>query len=104
MKAGDRVCFYASKQKEVVAHANLSGAIDQPITDSEWPEPDPPGKQLYKVPLSDIVWLEQPIKIDLATRATLDAFKGRNPAGNWSFLVQTTCRLSAADFARLIGA
>ena len=103
MRTGDHVCFYASKIHEVVAYAELAGPIDKLIEASDWPEPEPPEQPLYKMPLANIVWLPHPTTLDAAVRSTLDAYSGKNPAGNWSFLVQTTRRLSAADFARLTG-
>lgn len=103
MRKGDRLCFYASKLHQVVAYAELADPIDKPIEAAEWPEPEPPEQPLYKVPLANIVWLQNPTTLDAAVRSTLDAYNGKNPAGNWSFFVQTTRRLSAADFARLTG-
>jgi hypothetical protein len=104
IQPGDRVCFYASRLNQIVAYADVLGKIDTPVSLDEWPEPDPQSAVLYKLPLAGVTWLQPPTQLDLALRTTLDAFKGKKPAGNWSFLVQTTRRVSPDDFKRLVGA
>jgi hypothetical protein len=105
IRVGDLVAFYASKKNEVLAHARIAGELTSLVTLEEWPDPSGAGADTgaYKVPLSDVTWLAPAVRVDAATRATLDAFSGKNPNGNWSFLVQTTRRLSKADFLRLTG-
>jgi hypothetical protein len=98
LRVGDHVAFYAAQSHEVMAHARIAGEATVPGSGQ------PSGDVVYKLPLTDISWLEPPIKLDSVKRASLDAYAGKNPDGNWSFLVQTTRRLSEGDFYRLIGA
>jgi hypothetical protein len=71
------------------------------VTPSEWPEPHPQEKPVYKLPLGEVTWLRSPLEITAKVRTDLDAFKGRSAEANWSWLVQTTRRLTATDFRRL---
>lgn len=103
IRPGDWACFYAAKSQEVLAYAQIAGALDEPVQPHEWPGPNEPQGLVYEVPISGLVWLANPIRIDAAVRATLDAFKGKAPGTGWSWLVQTTHRLSEADFRRLTG-
>jgi len=100
IRAGDGIAFYATG-KGVVAYAVITAEPNLLIQPSEWPEPVPQTKPVYKVPLRQVTWLKSPNKVDAAARSELDAFQGRDPNGNWSWLVQTTRRLSEADFRRL---
>ena len=105
IQVGDLVAFYASKKNEVLAYARIAGPLDSLVTEEEWPDPSGAGADTgaYKVPLSDVTWLNPGIRLDATLRATLDAFAGKNPSGNWSFLVQTTRRVSKGDYLRLTG-
>lgn len=97
-RPGDYICFYAN-QAGVVAIARIKGLADAPVQESEWPEPMPYDNSVYKVPLKEVSWLEQPRPITSQVRAQLDAFKGKDPeSGKWSWLVQSTSKLSAHDF------
>ena len=100
MREGDWIAFYAVI-RGVVAFAQIAGEANLLVQPSEWPEPIPPNKPAYKIPLLNITWLKAPTKVDAEARAKLDAFQGRDPNGNWSWLVQTTRRLSQDDFKRL---
>lgn len=60
-------------------------------------------RSVYRLPLSDIVWLASPIAITAQVRSELAAFQGKSPDAPWSWLVQTTRQLSQADFERLTG-
>jgi len=103
---GDRIAFYTSdkKRRAVVAHARVVGEADLLVEAHEWPEPVPQDKPVYKVPLTDVQWLPNPIKLtELAVRARLDAFQTADPARPWGWFVVTTRRVSEADFLRLIG-
>ena len=103
MKPGDWACFYAAKSQEVLAYAQIAGSLDEPVQPDEWPGPDQPQGVVYKVPISGLVWLTKPIRIDAAMRAGMDAFKGKVPGAGWSWLVQTTHRVTESDFRRLTG-
>lgn len=101
IKTGDWVCFYAAQSHEVVAYAKMSGPIERPVLKPEWPGPDMWHDDLFKVPLTEITWLSAPVELDSAMRASMDAYRGRDLAKGWSWLVQTTRRLTEADFRRL---
>lgn len=103
IRPGDWACFYAAKTKQILAYGRISGELDSLVTPDEWPEPNPPEQPIYKVPLEDIVWLAPPMTVDGAIRAQLDAFRGKEATAGWAWLVQTTRRLSEADFLRLTG-
>jgi hypothetical protein len=103
IKPGDWACFYAAKSQEVLAYAQIAGHLDEPVQPDEWPGPDQAQGVVYKVPISGLVWLAKPIRIDAAMRAGMDAFKGKAPGAGWSWLVQTTHRVTEPDFRRLTG-
>ena len=48
-------------------------------------------------------FFDKPIVIDPALRLRLDAFRGRDPAKAWAWLVQGTKVVTPADFERLVG-
>lgn len=100
--AGDCIAFYAAG-KGVLAYAEVVGDADLLVTPDEWPEPVAQDKPVYKLPLKNVKWLAAQNKIDAQMRSSLDAFANRDPNGNWSWLVQTTRRLSAHDFKELTG-
>lgn len=100
IRQGDWIAFYAAGEG-VLAFARVADGANLLISPDEWPEPVPQEKPVYKLLLADVGWLATANKLDAATRARLDAFQGRDPTGNWSWLVQTTRRVSAADFRRL---
>lgn len=100
IREGDWIAFYAAG-KGVLAFAQVAGDPNLLIQPAEWPEPVPQDKPVYKLPLLGVTWLAAANKIDAQTRSQLDAFRGREENRNWSWLVQTTRRLSSADFKRL---
>jgi hypothetical protein len=102
LQAGDCMCFYAVGTG-VVATAEIAGAADTLVEPREWPQSTPQEGPTYKIPLQDVRWLETPVKVDASLRSTLETFAGRDANGPWSWLVQTTRRLSPADFRRLTG-
>jgi hypothetical protein len=57
----------------------------------------------YKVPLVQVTWRDPPVRLNSSLRRTLDAFQGREIDGIWSWLVQTTRRLSEHDFRKMTG-
>lgn len=99
---GDLMAFYAAG-KGVLAFAEVAGDANLLVAPDEWPEPVPQDKPVYKVPLKNVKWLSAPNKVDAQLRSSLEAFAGRDVNGNWSWLVQTTRRLSAHDFQKLTG-
>jgi hypothetical protein len=101
MKVGDWAAFYAAKSHSVLAYAQIAGALNMLVAASEYPGPGVQTQPLYKVPLSGITWVEDPVVVDESTRASLDAFMGKDPAAGWSWLIQTTRRLTKKDFKRL---
>ena len=102
LERGDHCCFYSVSQG-VVATATIASSADHEVKASEWPGPNEFQPDIYKVPLRDIRWLSEPRPIDLSVRERLDAFRDRDPAGIWSWLVQTPTKLTRADFEVLIG-
>jgi Type I restriction enzyme R protein N terminus (HSDR_N) len=100
IRAADWIAFYATGTG-VVAYAQVTGEANLLVQPSEWPESIPQSGPTYKIPLRDVTWLPNRNRIDAQARSQLDAFQGRDPNGNWSWLVQTTRRLSQADFNRL---
>jgi hypothetical protein len=100
--AGDHCCFYATKVGVVAKAALRSPAVEQ-VTSTEWPGPNPFSEGVYKVPLSDICWLDTPIELDPPLRAQLNAFQGKDPARPWSWFIQSTNRLTEHDFGLLVG-
>ena len=103
MQPGDRACFYAAKTHTIMAMATIAGSLDHHVDADEWPGPGPYDGSVYKVPLSEIVWLEPAPVLDAAMRSTLDAFKDKVAGAGWSWLVQSTRRITEHDFRRLTG-
>ena len=101
MKLGDQVLFYAAKGHTIVATARIAGPLDTFVGDDEWPGPGPFDPTIYKVPLTELTWLHEPIVLDDQMRATLDAFKGKDLSRGWSWFVQGSHRVTADDFTRL---
>lgn len=102
LEPGDFVAFYAAGQG-VAAHARVGAKAVTLLQPHDWPEPHPQGKRVYRLPLTDVMWLEKPLVITEAVRAQLEAFRGKRPNGNWAWLVQTTRRLTRGDFKLLTG-
>ena len=101
IKPGEWACFYAAGSHEVLAFGRISGDLDHKVSQLEWPGPNPYNPEIYRVPLADVQWVEPAPVLDAAMRARLDAFHGKDPAAIWSWLVQTTHRVSHDDFLRL---
>lgn len=104
LKAGDLVCFYA-KGHGVAALATVTGPATTILAEDEIPLPrGDDHDDVFGVPLTDVKWLETPVMIDTALRASLDAFVGKPITGKgWAWLVQTSRKVSAHDFAILTG-
>jgi hypothetical protein len=77
LRAGDYICFYANRVG-VAATARITGPADTAVSPAKWPEPYSQTKEVVKVPLRDIAWLDQPTPLTNALRGQLDAFKGRD--------------------------
>lgn len=102
VKAGDWVCFYAGNVG-VVAYARVARTADAAVPSQEWPEPSPPLQPVYKLPLTDVRWLPEPVKLDERCRVALDAFKGKARDRAWGWFVHTTSKLTLHDFELLTG-
>jgi len=97
LRAGDRICFYASG-RGVVAHAKVSSPA------SKKPHPKVRHSDLYPwvFSLSDTtLYLDSPVVIDNETRTALDAFKGRDRSKSWAWFVQGTKEITEHDFKLL---
>ncbi len=94
IKPGDWICFYATT-KGVVAHARI---VSAPRKESR-----PSVRHADRYPWifdlkEESLYLDNPIIIDAALRATLDAFKGKDSNKNWAWYVQATNKISKHDF------
>jgi len=97
LKAGDRMCFYATG-KGVVAHASVSSAPQKQLHPSVRHSDKYPwifrveGVQLY---------FDEPIAVDAEMRSRLEAFKSRDLNKAWSWFVQATRKITEQDFGAL---
>jgi hypothetical protein len=103
IRVGDWACFYVAQSHQVLAYARIAGELDTHVSLEDWPGPGSPDLSIYKVPLETITWLEAPVTVDAATRVSLDAYAGKEPTVGWSWLIQTSRKISEADFLRLTG-
>jgi hypothetical protein len=103
MRPGDWACFYAAKTKQILAFGRIDGDLDHLVRAEEWPGPNAYEGEAYKVPLAEITWLDPAPVLDAALRSQMDAFKGKDPGSVWSWLVQSTRRITRDDFFRLTG-
>lgn len=99
IKPDDRICFYHTGVG-VVASARVAGPIG--------PRAVPGVKHPDKFPLAFDVdevryFFDEPVVIDAALRAKMDAFRGKDPSKGWAWLVQSTGFLTAHDYALLTG-
>ena len=97
LKPGDRMCFYASGTG-VVAHATVASAPEK--------KPRKAIRHAEKFPYSfklrdSVLYLNEPVVIDLELRGQLEAFRDRDPQKPWSWLVQGTRELTEHDFGIL---
>ncbi len=99
LKPGDRIAFYESGVG-VVAEAE----VDSRAEERELPNLRYPERYRWAFRVKNArYFFEEPVVIDVALRAKLDAFRERDPEGSWSWLVQGTRKLTAHDFAILTG-
>lgn len=97
LKLGDWICFYAAG-KGVVAHAKVASAPQYEIHPKiTHPEKYPWVFRVEKVQL----YLNEPVVIDAALRAQLDAFHGKDLNKGWAWFVQATRKITDRDFKAL---
>jgi hypothetical protein len=94
IKPGDWICFYATR-KGVIAHARVASVPRKEL--------NPNVRDADRYPWifdleSERLYLNEPIVIDAALRADLDAFRGRDANKTWAWFVQATNRISEHDF------
>lgn len=95
IKPGDWICFYANT-RGVVAHARVTSKPEE----ERHPQVRHPDRYRWVFGLDSVqLYLDQPVVIDSAMRAKLEAFRGRDPEKSWSWFVQSTRRLSQNDFS-----
>ncbi len=102
LQRGDLCCFYVAA-RGIVATATIEGSADLEVSPEEWPGPNDYSDGVFKVPLSGVQWLAEPLKIDASMRGRLEVFRDRDPNGPWSWFIRTSRRVSKADFEILIG-
>jgi hypothetical protein len=92
IKKGDWICFYSS-MKGVIAHAQVASnpaeTPDQAIFDEySW---------VFNLENTHL-YLDNPVALSADTRRKLDAFKKKRPDARWTWIIQTTRRLTKHDF------
>ncbi len=96
---GDRLCFYETG-KGVVAEAEVASAPERrTLPHVRHAERFPWAFRVTGVRL----FFDDPVLIDAALRARLDAFRGRDPARGWAWFVQQTHAVTEQDFGLLTG-
>lgn len=94
LKPGDKIAFYESG-KGVVASADVASRAEKRtirfVKDAE--------KYPWAFTVTNVrYFFEEPVVIDAALRAQLDAFAAKDPHGPWSWLVQGTRKITEHDF------
>jgi hypothetical protein len=95
LNLGDWICFYASR-KGVVAHAQVASEVENRVPGGLPPE----YSWSFRLEKAQ-AYIDNPTYLNLTMRQKLDAFRGRDLAKNWAWLVQTTRKISQHDFALL---
>jgi hypothetical protein len=99
LKPGDRIAFYQASVGVVATATVATAPEDKPV-----PMVKDQDKYRWTFTLTDVVmFLDQPIVIDAAMRASLDAFAGRDPAKVWSWFVFAFRLITERDYALLTG-
>ncbi len=100
LKAGDKILFFHTGVG-VVAEAEIDSSAEL----GEVPGVSAHKKFGYRFRVkSPRIFTDRPVRInDPALRAKLEAFRGREDMGNWSWFVQGTGRVSAHDYEILAG-
>ncbi len=98
LRVGDKICFYESGTG-VAAHATVSSLpVNEPNTLVGRHANDYP----WTFRLDDChLYLDNPVVIDLAKRAQLQAFRGRDLNNAWAWFVQGTHKIERVDFEQL---
>ena len=97
LRNGDRICFYSSGIG-VVADAVIASSAERRGVEFAKHAVDYP----WAFTVRDVrYYLDNPVVINEEMRAKLDAFSGKDPRGNWSWLVQGTGYLTSRDFGLL---
>lgn len=97
LKPGDCICFYATG-KGVVAHAKVASAPEH----KQHPRVRHPARYPWVFQIKDPqLYLDEPVVIDAALRAQLDAFRDKDLNRSWAWFVQATRRISQHDFEML---
>ena len=97
LRNGDGICFYHSGAG-VVAHAEIASVASQGSVNFA----KNPDRYPWVFAVRNVhYYLADPVVIDVMLRAQLDGFKGKDPAGNWSWFVQGTGYVTAHDFKLL---
>jgi hypothetical protein len=95
LKLGDWICFYASR-KGVFAHTRVASKVENRVLQGL------PLEYSWSFRLEKVqAYVDNPTDLDLTMRQRLDAFRGRDLAKTWAWLVQTTRKISQHDFALL---
>jgi hypothetical protein len=94
IKPGDWICFY-STGRGVVAHAKVASVPRE--------ERNPHVRHADRYPWvfdleDETLYLDDPVAIDAALRANLDAFVGRDMNKNWAWYVQANNEITEHDF------
>jgi hypothetical protein len=97
LNPGNWICFYATGTG-VIAHARVASKPEKRI--------HPKVRNAEKYPWvfgldNARLYLREPVVLDAAVRARLEAFKGRDAGKSWSWFVQATRRVSRSDFETL---
>jgi hypothetical protein len=100
LKPGDKIAFYQSAAGVVATATVKTAPRDNPLPGiMKIPE-----KYSWTFELKDIqLFFDQPIVIDSAMRAALDAFTGKDPNKAWSWFVFANRALTQHDYHLLTG-
>jgi hypothetical protein len=99
LKPGDRIAFYESGVG-VVAEAEVASLPER----KEIPFARSSAEFPWAFRVRDVrFFFDDPVVIDGDLRARLEAFRGRDPAQSWSWLVQGTHKVNEHDFGVLVG-
>lgn len=92
IRSGDWICFYETS-RGIVGHARI---VSSPALTNDLPE------YPWLIHLDDVhLYPDSPVVVAAPLRGKLEAFRGKNPAGAWSWFVQSTHRVSERDFGML---
>lgn len=103
IRANDWIAFYCS-EVGVVAFARCTETPRDLVLPGDWPEPTPYRDGVVRIRLAQISWLSEPVTIPPLI-GRLEAFVGKRKGAirTWAWLVNSTRRVSAADFTLLTG-